>query len=61
MSANLKLVTSQKSHLVNLKYHEKAAFAVKMEAVASAGTFVITDYPASHHRQFVLILTNFTH
>jgi len=39
------------NQLVNLKCHEKAAFALKMEAVASTGTFVIADYPTSHHRQ----------
>jgi hypothetical protein len=44
------------NHLVNLKSHEKAAFALKMEAVASSVTFVIADYSASHHRQFILIL-----
>jgi hypothetical protein len=44
------------NHLVNLKSHEKAAFALKMEAVASSVTLVIADYPASHHRQFTLIL-----
>jgi len=37
------------NHLVNLKSHEKAAFAIKMVAVASSGTFVIADYTASRH------------
>jgi len=47
------------NQLVTLKSHEKAAFALKIEAVATSGRFVIADYPALQHRRFILILTNF--